>query len=316
MNRRAFIAGLPGSAMWPLLVSAQQMPVVGYIGPPDDLIELRRGLNEEGYTEGRNVNIEVRLLSGKLDNARELVAELLARKVSVIASITPGALAAKAATSTVPTVFATGGDPVALGLVASLNRPGGNLTGVSFLGPLMEPKRLGLLHEMVPQARLIGVLLNRNGPLAEAQLTEVNDAAHTISLDLNVQHIASENDFDDAFSAFARARAGALLVGADPFFYNQRGALIAKAAQHKLPAMYGRREFAEAGGLMSYGTTLAGSFHQVGIYVGKILKGVKPADLPVLQTAKFEFLINLKTAKTLGIEVPPSLSARADEVIE
>jgi putative ABC transport system substrate-binding protein len=175
---------------------------------------------------------------------------------------------------------------------------------------------LSLLHEMTPRVRLIGVLLNRNGPLAETQLTEVNEAAHTLGLDLHIQRVASEGDFDDAFSSFAQARAGALLVAADPFFYNQREPLTAQAAQHKLPAMYGRREFVEAGGLMSYGTTLAGSFYQVGIYVGKILKGAKPADLPVLQTAKFEFLINLKTAQALGIDVPPSLTARADEVIE
>jgi putative ABC transport system substrate-binding protein len=286
MRRRAFMAALAGWPAWPLLADAQPVPVVGYIGPEDDVVWLRRGLNEEGYTEGRNVTIEVRLLSGKLDDVRELVAELLARKVSVIVSITPGALAAKAASSTVPIVFATGGDPVALGLVASLNRPGGNLTGVSFLGPLMEPKRLGLLHEMVQQTDVIAILLNRNGPLTETQLKEINEAAHTLGLDLYAQQVAEESEFDGAFSAFAKARAGALLVGADPFFYNQRNRLIAQAAKNKLPAMYGRREFVEAGGLMSYGTTLAGSFRQVGVYVGKILKGAKPSDLPVLQTAK------------------------------
>jgi putative tryptophan/tyrosine transport system substrate-binding protein len=316
MRRREFVAGLGGAAAWPVVAGAQQLPVVGFIGPKDDLAPFRAGLNEAGYVEGRNVTIDARLLAGKFDRVQDVVAEFVRRPVSIIVSITPGALAAKAATTTIPVVFATGGDPVELGLVSSLNRPGGNLTGVSFLGPLLEPKRVALLHEMVPQTRLIGVLLNRNATLAETQLREINEATRSLGLNLYVQHVAGERDFEDAFSALTQARADALLVGADPFFYAQREPLIAKAALHKLPAMYGRREFAEAGGLMSYGTTLTGSFRQVGIYTGQILNGTKPADLPVLQTAKFEFLINLKTAKTLGIDVPPGLSARADEVIE
>ena len=319
MKRRTFIATLGGAAAWPLVAGAQQIPVVGYISPGedrDDVAEFRRGLNEIGYTEGHNVKIELRKWDGKRDDLRELVAELVALKVSVIVCTTSGALAAKAATSTIPTVFATSGDPVEQGLVDSLSRPGGNLTGVTFSSSLLLPKRLGLLYEMVPHASLIGVLLKREGYDVEKQFTEANEAAHTLGLDLHAQRVSSQSDFQDAFSAFVQVRAGALLVGADPFFFNQREALITQAAQHRLPAIYTRREFAEAGGLMSYGTTLAASFYQLGVYAGKILAGAKPADLPVLQTAKFEFLINLKTSKALGLDAPATLLARADEVIE
>jgi ABC-type uncharacterized transport system substrate-binding protein len=313
-NRRAFIAGL--GAAWPLVARGQQLPVVAFVGPEEDLTSFRTGLSQAGYADGRNVTILARLLDGKFDHVGDVLAELVSRQVSVIVSITPGALAAKAATSTIPIVFATGGDPVELGLVSSLNRPGGNLTGVSFFGPLLESKRMGLLREMVPQTESVGVLLNRNGPLPERQLKEVNRAASALGLRLDISQVENERDFDSAFSAFAQAQVGAILVGADPLFYVQRQAIITQTLQRRIPAMYARREFVQAGGLMSYGTTLAATFQQVGIYTGQILKGAKPADLPVLQTAKFEFLINLKTAKVLGIDPPPTLLARADEVIE
>jgi putative ABC transport system substrate-binding protein len=241
MKRRAFIAALGGAAAWPVVGRAQQIPVVGYISAGEDredVAEFRRGLKETGYTEGRNVKIELRKWDGKLDDLPELVAELIALKVSVIVCLTSGALAAKAATATIPILFATGGDPVEQGLVDSLSRPGGNLTGVTFSSTLLLPKRLGLLHEMVPQASLIGVLLKRDGFGAEVQFTEANEAAHRLGLDLHAQRVSSENHFEDAFSAFVQARAGALLVGADPFFFNQREALITQAAQHRLPAIY------------------------------------------------------------------------------
>ena len=322
-TRRAFIAGLGGAAVWPVAAGGQHpsMPIVGFISPKDpnddaDLVTFRRGLNEAGYIDGRNVTIDVEALNGKFERAPAVVADLVNRQVTVIVSTTPGAVAAKAATSTIPIVFATGGDPVKLGLVASLNRPGGNVTGVTFLGPLMELKRLGLLHEMVPGANVIAVLLDPKGPLAETQSKEVEDTGRALGLALHIQHAGAEDDLSDAFAAITRARADALLIGAGPVFDAHREQIIAQAAHHMLPAMYGRREFTEAGGLMSYGTTLADSFRQVGLYTGQILKGAKPADLPVLQTARFEFVINLKTAKSLGLPVPPTLLARADEVIE
>jgi putative tryptophan/tyrosine transport system substrate-binding protein len=320
VKRREFIAAMGGAAVWPIVGRAQQptMPVVGFISPKydADLDAFRRGLSEAGYMEGRNVTIDIRWLDGKLDRVPAIVADLVARQVSAIASTTAGALAAKRETSTIPIVFATGGDPVELGLVSSLNRPGGNLTGVTFLAPLMESKRLGLLHEMAPQTGVIGVLLDPEGPIADTQAKEIPEAARALGLRLAVQHASAERDLDSAFAAFAQVRAGALLVTATPFFDIQREKIIARAARHMLPAIYGRRESVEAGGLMSYGTSLTDAFRQVGVYTGQILKGEKPADMPVMQPTKYEFVINLKTAKTLGIEVPPGLSARADEVIE
>ena len=321
MKRRAFIAGLGSAAAWPLVARGQQptMPVVGFISPRTyeaDLAAFRRGLNEAGYIEGKNVTVDIRWLEGKSDLAPSIVTDLVARQVSAIACTTAGALAAKGKTSTIPIVFATGGDPVELGLVSSLNRPDGNLTGVTFLAPLMESKRLELIHEMAPQASVIAVLLDPNGPIASTQTKEVPEAARALGLRLAVQHASAERDLDSAFAAFAEARAGALLVTAAPFFDIQNEKIVAQAVRHVLPAIYGRREAAEAAGLMSYGTSLTDSFRQVGVYTGQILKGVKPADLPVLQATRFEFVINLKTAKALGIEVRPGLSARADEVIE
>jgi putative ABC transport system substrate-binding protein len=255
-------------------------------------------------------------VEGKLDRVSALTAELVGRRVAAIVSTTPAALAAKAVTATIPIVFATGGDPVKLGLVASLNRPSGNVTGVNFFASLMESKRLGLLHETIPQAGVVAVLLNPSNPVFETQSREIDYAAHALGLRLDVQHASTDRDLDTAFPAIGKAQAGALLVTGDPFFDSKREKLAAEAARHMLPAMFAGRQFAEGGGLMSYGTSLTGAFHQVGVYTGQILKGGKPADLPVLQSTTFEFVINLKTAKALGLTVPPTLLARADEVIE
>ena len=320
MQRREFIAALGGAAAWPLITEAATpaTPVIGFISPREsngdaDLVAFRRGLNEAGYTEGTNVAIEVRSLNG---DAHGLADDLINRQVSVIVATTPGAIAAKSRTSTIPIVFATGGDPVKLGLVASLNRPGGNVTGVTFLGPLMEAKRLELLHQAVPEAKSISVLLDPNGPLAETQVAEIENATRKLGLRLDLQKATSERDLATAFDAILQAHSDALLVSAGPVFFTHRDWIIDQAAGHRIPAIYGRREFTVSGGMMSYGTTLVDSFRQVGVYTGQILKGAKPADLPVLQTAKFEFLINLRTAKALGLTIPPTLLARADEVIE
>ena len=246
-----------------------------------------------------------------------LAAELVARKVTVVfTATTASALAMKAATSTMPIVFAIGADPVKSGLVTSLNRPGGNLTGVSFFTNQMEAKRLGLLHEFVPKVDLVAVLLNPNNPFFDNQSNDLGEASRARGLKIHVERASSVREIDRAFGAFAQQQAGALLVGADPYFNSQRSLVIAQATQQRLPAIYEWREFAEAGGLMSYGTSLTGAYRQASDFVVRILKGTTPADLPVLQSTKFEFVINLKTAKALGIEVPPGLSAIADEVIE
>jgi putative tryptophan/tyrosine transport system substrate-binding protein len=323
MKRRAFIAALGGAAVWPVVAGAQgSTPVVAFIDPGNsngdaaDVAAFRKGLNETGFVDGANVTIEIHWLEGKFDRVAALTAELVGRQVAAIASTTPGALAAKAATSTIPIVFASGGDPVKIGLVPSLNRPGGNVTGVTFFASLMESKRLGLLHEMVPQADVVAVLLNSSNPVIDTQSREIDYGAHTLGLRLDVQRAGTDSDLDTAFVAFGKARAGALLVTGDPFFNSRREKVIAEAARHMFPTISAGREFAKGGGLMSYGTNLTTSFHQVGVYTGQILKGAKPADLPVLQATNFEFVINLKTAKALGLEVPPTLLARADEVIE
>jgi putative ABC transport system substrate-binding protein len=324
MKRREFIAALGGAAAWPVVARAQQpaMPVVGWIGSGDQnsveyvLAAFRLGLNDTGFVEGQNVTIEYRWSEGQYDRLRELAADLVNRRVTALVSFGPGALAAKAITSTIPIVFGSGGDPVRLGLVTSLNRPGGNITGVTFFAPLLDPKRLGLLHQMVPQVATVAVLVNPNNHYQGVQSKEINDAARALGLRLYVQHASTEQEIDAAFTAFAHAGVGALLVAADPFFNIRRAQLIAQAAHHKLPAMYEWREFPEAGGLMSYGASLTDSYRQIGIYVGQILRGAKPADLPVRQPTRFELVINLKTVRSLGIEVPPGLSASADEVIE
>jgi putative ABC transport system substrate-binding protein len=326
IRRRQFIALVGGAAAWPLAARAQQpaMPVIGFLNSTSPtawahlVAAFRQGLSEMGYVEHRSVGIEWRWAEGRYEQLPALAADLVRRQVSVIVST--GGLnsifAAKAATTDIPIVFTTGTDPVKDGLVASLNRPDGNITGVHMFVSQMEGKRLGLLHELVPTAALIGVLLNPTRLPAERQLKDVQEAARAIGQLIHIVHASSERDLATAFMTLAQLRAGALLVGADPFFNSRRDVIVELAARHAIPAIYEQREFVVTGGLMSYGTSLPDGYRQVGIYTGRILKGEKPADLPVFQSSRFEFVINLKTAKALGIEVPPNLSARADEVIE
>jgi ABC-type uncharacterized transport system substrate-binding protein len=326
MRRREFIALFGGAAAaWPLAARAQQppMPVVGFLssGSPAPLRQqvaaFREGLKEAGYVEGQNVTVEYGFAEGQLDRFPVLVSDLVRRQVSVlVVTSNTGALVAKHATSTIPIVFSVGDDPVASGLVPSLNRPSGNLTGVYQFTTGLEAKRLGLLHEMVPKATTIAVLVNPNFSGAKTQLHDVQEAAPRLGVQLVVVRANVESDFDAAFATLVQQRAGALLVCASPFFNGRRQQLVVLAARHAVPAIYEWRDFAEAGGLMSYGTILADAYRQAGVYAGRVLKGAKPADLPVVQATRFEFVINLSTAKALGIEVPPTLSARADGVIE
>jgi putative ABC transport system substrate-binding protein len=274
-------------------------------------------LRESGYAEGHNVAVEYRWAEGQFDRLPYLAADLVRRNVEAIATFgPPAALAAKAATSTIPIVFVTGSDPVQAGLVATLNRPGGNVTGVYLVLIGLEGKRLGLLRDLVSQAGLIGLLINPRSPDAGEQASALQAAAHTVGQQIVVVEAGSDGELDGAFAALVQARAGALIVAADIFFNTRREQIVALAARHALPAIYELREFAAGGGLMSYGTDVLQAYYQNGVYVGRILKGAKPSDLPVMQSAKFEFVINLKTAKALGLTVPPSLLARADEVIE
>jgi len=326
MRRREFIALVGGAAAaWPLAARAQQsaMPVIGYLNlasPESDtnrLTGLRRGLNETGYVEGRNLVIEYRWAANQADRLAALAADLVQLRVAVIVSPgLPPTLAAKAATASIPIVFGVGTDPVQLGLVASLNRPGGNLTGFnSFVGEL-GAKGLALLHELVPSAATIGFLENPNNPVFELTTRDVLTAASIIGLKVQILKAGTDREIDAAFVSLVQARTGALLVGGDVFFNNRIERLIELAARHAIPAMYPSLEFSLAGGLISYGTSLTEQYRQVGLYAGRILKGEKPADLPVMQTTKIELIINLKTAKTLGLEVPAKLLALADEVIE
>ena len=326
MRRREFITLLgSAAATWPLAARAQRatMPVIGFLSlrspaeSADHVAAFRRGLAASGYIEGQNIAVEYRWADGLNDRLPGLAADLVSRKVAVIAATggpTSG-LAAKAATSTIPIVF-IGNDPVRIGLVASLNRPGGNATGVNVFLQEMEGKRLGLLREIVPGASLIAVLLNPNGADVDVQRRDIDEAARAVGQPIHVLNASSERDIHAAFEALAGLKASGLLVGANPFFNSRREQIVTLSVHYRIPAIYEVREFVVAGGLMSYGTSLPDAYRQVGIYTARILKGEKPADLPVMQATKFEFVINLKTAKTLGLEVPPALSARADEVIE
>jgi putative tryptophan/tyrosine transport system substrate-binding protein len=325
--RREFITLLGGAAAWPLAASAQQsrMPVVGFVfgGSASEharsVTAFRKGLNENGYVEGQNVTVEYHWLENQYDRLPAVMAELINREVAVIATpgSTPAALAAKAATATIPIVFGVPLNPVQLSLVASLARPGGNATGINFFFTEVIPKRLRLLHDLLPKAVRIAVLVNpANAPLAESTLRETKESAEIIGLQIEVVNAATISEIDAAFATFARARADALFVGPDAFFTDRRDQFANLTARDRVPSAYANREIVEAGGLMSYGADLADMFHQVGVYTGTILKGTKPADLPVLQSTKFEFVINLQTARALGIEVPAGVLSIADEVIE
>ena len=327
MRRRDFLGAFVGTAAaWPLAARAQQqaMPVVGFLSgrslaSDSDLVAVfRQALTETGYVNGQNVAIEFRWADGQLDRLPELAAELIERKVSVIfagaSDVAAGAL--RVAAATVPVVFATGSDPVAAGLVASLNRPGGNLTGVTVITAALWPKRLELLRELISPTPLIALLVNPNNLTATHARRELNAAARRIGQDVVLLDASAEGEFEAAFATLAEKRASALVVSDDALFTNRRAVLVALAARHAVPAIYGRREFAAAGGLMSYGASTVDQYYQSGVYVGRILKGAKPADLPFLQPTKFELAINLKTAKALGLTVPNTLIGRADEVID
>jgi putative ABC transport system substrate-binding protein len=326
VKRREFITLLGGAAAaWPLAARAQQqMPVIGFLNAqsPDTLTHavaaFRQDLNETGYTEGRNVAIEWRWAEGRGDRVPALAADLVQRQVAVIASTggDPTVLAAKRATTTLPIVFTMGGDPVALGLVASLNRPGGNVTGITQITVLLDPKRLEVLHELMPGIAVVAILRNPTNANAETQVQSLQAAARTMGIELRFVSAASEREIDAAFAMLAEIRIGALVVASDPFFNGRRQQIVAQATRLAVPAIFHQREFALDGGLMSYGTSVTDMYRQAGIYTGRILRGENPADLPVQQSTKVEFVVNLKTAKTLGLTFPLPLIGRANEVIE
>ena len=329
MRRREFSTLLCGAAtastVWPLPLGAQQKatPVIGWLGistpgpSAPSLAAFRHGLNEIGYVEGQNVAIEYRWAEGRYNRLPALAADLVDRRVDalVASSGDPAAYAAKNATSTIPIVF-TSGDAVGYGFVASLARPGGNLTGLSFLNPELNPKRFELLSELVPQAKVIALLVNPNSPSLEHVLRAVQEAARPKGLQLHISKAGTESEIDAAFTSLVQRQAGALVVSSDPFFYGRREQLVALTSRHAVPAIYSLREYTAAGALISYGPSLPAVFRQAGIYAGRILKGAKPADLPVQQPTTFELVVNLNTAKGLGLTVPPLLLATADEVIE
>ena len=327
MKRREFITLLGGAVAWPLAAGAQQpaMPIVGLVGPrsPEESTRLgaafRKALNETGYIEAQNVMVEYHWLEGKYDRLPALMADLVRRRVAVIATpaFTAAAPVVKAATTTIPIVFGVAEDPVKLGLVASFARPGGNATGINFLASEVAAKRLGLLHDLVPKAVRIAVLINpANAPTAETTLRETSKAAHDLGLQIQILNASTSREIEAAFATLVRERPDALFIAPDGFFTSRRVQFATLAAHHRVPAAYFSREFVEVGGLMSYGSDISDVYRQVGVYTGQILKGAKPADLPVVQSTKFEFVINMQTAKALGLEVPPQLLASADEVIE
>jgi len=328
MNRRIFFAALVGfaSMAWPHGVKAQQhtVPVIGFMSsraPADSaylVAAFQKGLAEGGFVERENVQVEYRWAEGRYERLELFAKEFVARKVAVIVTVggTPSATAAKAATSSVPIVFSVGPDPIGLGLTGSFNRPDGNATGISMLSSQLEAKRLGIVHELAPNAATIAVVINPNNPASRDQQREIEQAAANINRRALVVNVSNERDLQSAFATIVQNQAGALLVCADPFFDTQQGPLLQFAAQQRLPAVYQFREYAAAGGLASYGISLTDNYRQVGLYAARILKGAKPGDLPILQPTKFELVINLKTAKALGLTIPPTLLARADEVIE
>jgi putative ABC transport system substrate-binding protein len=325
IGRRDFLATLGGAAAaWPLAARAQQhaMPIVGYMSSRSagdssrEVVAFRQALAETGYEEGRNVAIEFRWAHGQFDRLPAIAAELVRRPVAVLAAFGESARVAKAATTTIPIVFGTGLDPVEQGLVTSLNRPGGNVTGATFLTGALGAKRLGLLRDLVPGAGVIALLVNPNTQVGQVQTKDVQEAARALGQRLVVLDGGSDESIDASFAALTQQRVAALMVGADAFFDTRRDRLIALAARHQVPAIYQFREYALAGGLMSYGASITDMYRQIGLYVGRVLKGEKPGDLPVVQVTKFEFVINLKTAKALGVIISDNLLTLADEVIE
>jgi putative ABC transport system substrate-binding protein len=327
MRRREFITLLGGAAAgWPLAARAQQpaMPVIGFLNGASPTVlayrvaAFREGLAEMGYVEDQNVKIEYRWGQGQYDRLPELATDLVRHRVAAIAATggLPSVRAAKTATSGIPIVFTFEGDPVEFGLVASLNRPGGNVTGITMISSLIVPKRIGLLRDLIPGVKTIAVLMNSTSPANKAEVAAAEQTARTLGWQVGVLSASGKGDFDAAFQPLTRERADALLVCTDPIFESQRDQIVALAAHHVVPAIYALREYPVAGGLMSYGASITDLYRQAGLYVGRILKGESPADLPVMQASKFEFVINLKTARALGLEIPPTVLALADEVIE